>query len=566
MKKLTLFRSIMLACIATLALSFSVFASNAVEFSISTPANASLQINGYTMAFASPKTYDGTPYIEITDITFADVLATDDVSATGIGTLSSPDAGTYSTVNIDHIVLKGADKEKYEGLLPTSMTDVPINITVQKAIPEFSFSCSDPDGVEFYSSTTITFTIINDFEYPEGLPEKISIATPNPHHASLISEYTALRSGNQYSIRYSADPVELNYGNTPFWAVIPFDSKNYESIESDLYSVLILEPDADYYWSGDQEWLAEVAVTGDLYYTPESFQAFLDIWESIDWNLKASQQHIVNEYHEKLLEAYNNLVPKLGDYSEIEELLKQIPDDLSIYTEETVQILEEIKSSIQWDLSYLDQDTIDQYARTLRYAIQFLELKPEFQPADYSKVKEILAKIPEDLSIYTEETVKVLEDLTSSIDWDLKANDQQTVDHYAHEIETAIAALQLRPADYTKLKEALEKIPSDLSIYTEESVKLLEKAKSAIDWDKKITEQHIVEGYIKAIESAIQGLQKKSSLQTQQPQPEASNPPAPVGKLSAETKDPTPLLLWILLLSCSAGMMVITFKRKSHTA
>ena len=62
--------------------------------------------------------------------------------------------------------------------------------------------------------------------------------------------------------------------------------------------------------------------------------------------------------------------------------------------------------------------------------------------------------------------------------------DQKTVDEYTVKLQEALSNLKFKPADYTKVKAALNKIPSDLSIYTDESVKLLEEAKAAINWDK----------------------------------------------------------------------------------
>lgn len=572
MKKRNLFNSTRLLLLLCILLPAATFFSSKASASDATPGDAYWQdsspgqTNGYTMAFAEPKTYDGTPYIEITDIIFADVLTTDDVHATATGTLSSADAGTYTTVNIDNITLTGKDKEKYEGLIPTSMTDVPINITIEKAIPLFSFSCSAPDGIDFYESATITISIINDFGRPEGLPDQIQIARPNPYMDGLVWYETVSRSVNQYSMIYMSEPDIYNpnnYGNIPIWAVIPSDSKNYQSIESEKFSILVLEPNADYYWSGDNEIFHEIASLGE-YYTEETFQVFIEIWENIDWNLKISQQHIVDEYGRQLQEAYENLVPKAGDYSEIYAILATVPEDLSFYTDESVEVLQNTINTINWDLSLLEQSVIDDYGVALSTAIKNLEYKPGLEPADYSKVESSLSKIPSDLSIYTEESVKALEDIKSAINWNLRAKDQKTVDGYAESIEKAISSLQLRLADYSKVDEALSKIPSDLSLYTEESVKVLEEVKASIRWDLKVKDQATVDGYVLAIEQAIQGLQKK---QIQAPQPQASNPnqPAPVGQVSAKTADSSHLTLWVLIFAASACMIRLSFKKRySH--
>ena len=262
-----------------------------------------------------------------------------------------------------------------------------------------------------------------------------------------------------------------------------------------------------------------------------------------------------------IIGSYWNLVPKPGDYSEIEKYLEMIPEDLSLYTDESVKALEKIKESIPWDLPPEDQYIINQYADDLYEAIQQLKYKP----ADYSALNELLKKVPGDLSLYTEESVKALENVKSSIDWKLLIIDQKTVDEYTVKLQEALSNLKFKPADYTKVKAALNKIPSDLSIYTDESVKLLEEAKAAISWDKLINEQSVVDGYAQAIETAIQNLKKK---QIQPPQPEASDPnqPAPKGKASAETSDPTSIALWLFLFSNSALVAGVSLKRRHSSS
>ncbi len=78
-------------------------------------------------------------------------------------------------------------------------------------------------------------------------------------------------------------------------------------------------------------------------------------------------------------------------------------------------------------------------------------------------------------------------------------------------IDAAIEALVYKPADYTKVDEAIAKVPSDLSKYTEETAKAVTDAVAAVVRDKNITEQDVVDGYAKAIEDAIAGLQAKQT-------------------------------------------------------
>lgn len=47
------------------------------------------------------------------------------------------------------------------------------------------------------------------------------------------------------------------------------------------------------------------------------------------------------------------------------------------------------------------------------------DISLSYESADYEAVKEALKKVPEDTSIYTEESVKALEQAIQNIDWDL---------------------------------------------------------------------------------------------------------------------------------------------------
>ena len=77
-------------------------------------------------------------------------------------------------------------------------------------------------------------------------------------------------------------------------------------------------------------------------------------------------------------------------------------------------------------------------------------------------------------------------------------------------IENQLPLCGAEPADYTKVNEAKAKVPSDLSIYTDETVKALKDALALVEEGKNITEQTTVDGYADAINKAIEGLVKKN--------------------------------------------------------
>lgn len=67
-----------------------------------------------------------------------------------------------------------------------------------------------------------------------------------------------------------------------------------------------------------------------------------------------------------------------------------------------------------------------------------------FIKADYSALDEILSTIPEDLSIYTNESVAMLKEIINIIDRNLDISEQATVDGYVEAVSNAIAALKLK--------------------------------------------------------------------------------------------------------------------------
>ena len=154
-----------------------------------------------------------------------------------------------------------------------------------------------------------------------------------------------------------------------------------------------------------------------------------------------------------------------------------------------------------------DQAAVDVAANAIYAAIN--NLVPN--GADYSAVKAAKAKIPADLSIYTDASVKALNDAVAAVVEGLPASRQSEVDKMAADIEAAITGLTEKDADYSAVDAAKAKIPADLSIYTDETVKALNDAVAAVVEGKKVSEQAVVNGWAAAIETAISGLRVKSA-------------------------------------------------------
>lgn len=134
--------------------------------------------------------------------------------------------------------------------------------------------------------------------------------------------------------------------------------------------------------------------------------------------------------------------------------------------------------------------------------------------ADYSTVEAAKATIPEDLSVYTDESLKALNDALAAVQEGLMKEEQAKVNGWAEQIRNAVAGLVRKDgkktANYTQVQAAIASIPSDLSIYTEETRKTVEDAVNAVVYGLTEDEQAQVDAWAKAIEAAINALVKNN--------------------------------------------------------
>ena len=132
------------------------------------------------------------------------------------------------------------------------------------------------------------------------------------------------------------------------------------------------------------------------------------------------------------------------------------------------------------------------------------------EPADYSAVDAALAKIPEDLTAYTDETVTALNNAKANVVKGKVLAKQSEVDAMAAAIERAISDLTFKPADYTAVDAAIAKANAlNENDYIDFSA--VKAALEAVVRGKNITEQFEVDAMAKAIEDAIAALVKKPS-------------------------------------------------------
>ena len=168
-----------------------------------------------------------------------------------------------------------------------------------------------------------------------------------------------------------------------------------------------------------------------------------------------------------------------------------------------------------------------------------------YLPADYSKVDAAIAKANA-LNKDDYKDFSGVEAAINAVVRDKNITEQTEVDAMAKAIEDAIAALQYKDADYTKVDAAIAKANA-LNKNDYKDFSGVEAAVKAVVRGKNITEQSEVDKMAKAIEDAIAALEKKP----------ASTKPGTSDK-SPQTGDTSNLALWIALLFVSGGAAIGT--------
>ena len=177
-----------------------------------------------------------------------------------------------------------------------------------------------------------------------------------------------------------------------------------------------------------------------------------------------------------------------------------------------------------------------------------------YLPADYTKVDEAIAKANA-LNKDNYKDFTAVEAAVKAVVRDKNITEQSEVDAMAKAIEDAIAALQYKGADYTKVDAAIAKANA-LNKNDYKDFSGVEAAVKAVVRGKNITEQSEVDKMAKDIEDAIAALEKKPA-----------STKAVASDKGPRTGDTSNLALWFALLFVSGGAVIGTTavsRKKKH--
>ena len=207
-------------------------------------------------------------------------------------------------------------------------------------------------------------------------------------------------------------------------------------------------------------------------------------------------------------------------------------------------------NAVARDKNITEQSEVDAMAKAIEDAIAALQYKD----ADYTKVDAAIAKANA-LNKDNYKDFTGVEAAVKAVVRDKNITEQSEVDAMAKAIEDAIAALQYKGADYTKVDAAIAKANAmNKNDYKDFSG--VEAAVKAVVRGKNITEQSEVDKMAKTIEDAIAALEKKPA-----------STKAGASDKGPRTGDTSNLALWFALLFVSGGAVIGTTavsRKKKH--
>ena len=229
-----------------------------------------------------------------------------------------------------------------------------------------------------------------------------------------------------------------------------------------------------------------------------------------------------------------------ADYTKVDEAIAKA-NALNKDNYKDFSAVETAVNAVVRDKNITEQSEVDAMAKAIEDAIAALQYKD----ADYTKVDAAIVKANA-LNKNDYKDFSGVEAAVKAVVRDKNITEQSEVDAMAKAIEDAIAALQYKDADYTKVDAAIAKANA-LNKNDYKDFSGVEAAVKAVVRGKNITEQSEVDKMAKTIEDAIAALEKKP----------ASTKPGTSDK-SPQTGDTSNLALWLSLLLVSGGAAIGT--------
>lgn len=390
-----------------------------------------------------------------------DIILVLDVS----GSMEDPITSTDSTRRIT--ILKDSINQFIEGFAENNSKINQAN--KQSRISIIKFSGKIPDnadkiGNDTYQENRNTYNytqIMSNFftatnENKAKLEDVVNSISPAGATRSDYAMELALKQINQ-----SKNDESRKYAKRIVFFVTDGQPTTLSNFDDDVANKAIttskkIKKDAEVYTFGMFS-LTDPSITGHVgsgsWSNAEKFNAYMhgvssnypdaQSYENLGTRAENSAYYMGAKSSNEAKAIFNSVLNKLlsmtyagADYTKVTEAKKRIPSDLTLYTDETVQALEDALKDVKYDLDITQQDTVDGYADAINKAIAQLEYKA----ADYTEVDKAIEKASK-LNKDNYKDFSKVEDAIKTVVRSKNITEQDEVDAMAKAINDAIDAL-----------------------------------------------------------------------------------------------------------------------------
>lgn len=387
-----------------------------------------------------------------------DIVLVLDVS----GSMEDPITSTDTTKRIT--ILKDSINQFIESFAKNNSKINQANKQSRISIIKFSGDKSDKVGNETYKNSQFTynytqvmsnfFTVTN--ENKAKLEDVVNSISPAGATRSDYAMELALKQ-----IEQSKNDESRKYAKRIVFFVTDGQPTTLSNFDDDVANKAIttskkIKKDAEVYTFGMFS-LTDPSITGHVgsgsWSDAEKFNAYMhgvssnysdaQSYKDLGTREENSAYYMGAKSSNEATAIFNSVINKLlsmtyagADYTEVTEAKKRIPSDLTLYTDETVQALEDVLKDVKYDLDITQQDTVDGYADAINKAIDQLEYKA----ADYTEVDKAIEKANK-LNKDNYEDFSKVEDAIKTVVRSKNITEQDEVDSMAKAINDAIDAL-----------------------------------------------------------------------------------------------------------------------------
>lgn len=387
-----------------------------------------------------------------------DIVLVLDVS----GSMVDPITSTDSTKRIT--ILKDSINQFIEGFAENNSKINQANKQSRISIIKFSGDKSDKVGNETYKNSQFTynytqvmsnfFTVTN--ENKAKLEDVVNSISPAGATRSDYAMELALKQ-----IEQSKNDESRKYAKRIVFFVTDGQPTTLSNFDDDVANKAIttskkIKKDAEVYTFGMFS-LTDPSITGHVgsgsWSDAEKFNAYMhgvssnysdaQSYKDLGTREENSAYYMGAKSSNEATAIFNSVINKLlsmtyagADYTEVTEAKKRIPSDLTLYTDETVQALEDVLKDVKYDLDITQQDTVDGYADAINKAINQLKYKA----ADYTEVDKAIEKANK-LNKDNYKDFSKVEDAIKTVVRSKNITEQDEVDAMAKAINDAIDVL-----------------------------------------------------------------------------------------------------------------------------